>query len=265
MVPSSPEQGLRHGFCILPSMTKRFYSLILGIYLSSVAFAQSPGTVPEEPYIEVNGRHTLQVVPDRITINLTLVDKNEGREFISVESQEQHLIQALSQVGIGADRISMENAETETIYFRWNNDEIVNIRSYSLMLHDASEIKSAFNIFKKNKIQNAFIYKVEHSQYDSLQQTSRKLAMIDAKQKAEEMLGAIGETCGSPLYVYANSGIARNNFIDGFGVRGYRNDARSTQYSFESFGDGNDSKAPPAIVYKKITFDTQVLVWFGIE
>lgn len=246
-------------------MNIRFSLLIASFLATSVSLAQNPGTVPEEPYIEVNGRHTMQVVPDRITINLTLVDKNEGREFISVESQEQNLIQALGQAGIPADRISMENAETETISFRWNSDEIVNIRSYSLMLHDAAEIKSAFNIFKKNKIQNAFIYKVEHSQYDSLQQASRKWAMIDAKQKAEEMLGAIGETCGSPLYVYANSGIARNNFNEGFGVRGYRNEGRSTQYSFESFGDGNDSKAPPAIVYKKITFDTQVLVWFGIE
>jgi len=246
-------------------MNIRFSLLIASFLATSVSLAQNPGTVPEEPYIEVNGRHMMQVVPDRITINLTLVDKNEGREFISVESQEQNLIQALGQAGIPADRISMENAETETISFRWNSDEIVNIRSYSLMLHDAAEIKSAFNIFKKNKIQNAFIYKVEHSQYDSLQQASRKWAMIDAKQKAEEMLGAIGETCGSPLYVYANSGIARNNFNEGFGVRGYRNEGRSTQYSFESFGDGNDSKAPPAIVYKKITFDTQVLVWFGIE
>jgi hypothetical protein len=246
-------------------MNIRFSLLIASFLATSVSLAQNPGTVPEEPYIEVNGRHTMQVVPDRITINLTLVDKNEGREFISVESQEQNLIQALGQAGIPTDRISMENAETETISFRWNSDEIVNIRSYSLMLHDAAEIKSAFNIFKKNKIQNAFIYKVEHSQYDSLQQASRKWAMIDAKQKAEEMLGAIGETCGSPLYVYANSGIARNNFNEGFGVRGYRNEGRSTQYSFESFGDGNDSKAPPAIVYKKITFDTQVLVWFGIE
>ena len=246
-------------------MNIRFSWLIASFLATSVSLAQNPGTVPEEPYIEVNGRHTMQVVPDRITINLTLVDKNEGREFKSVESQEQNLIQALGQAGIPADRISMENAETETISFRWNSDEIVNIHSYSLMLHDAAEIKSAFNIFKKNKIQNAFIYKVEHSQYDSLQQASRKLAMIDAKQKAEEMLGAIGETCGSPLYVYANSGIARNNFNEGFGVRGYRNDGHSTQYSFESFGDGNDSKAPPAIVYKKITFDTQVLVWFGIE
>jgi hypothetical protein len=246
-------------------MNIRFSLLIASLLATSVSLAQNPGTVPEEPYIEVNGRHTMQVVPDRITISLTLVDKNEGREFISVESQEQNLIQALGQAGIPADRISMENAETETISFRWNSDEIVNIRSYSLMLHDAAEIKSAFNIFKKNKIQNAFIYKVEHSQYDSLQQASRKLAMIDAKQKAEEMLGAIGETCGSPLYVYANAGIARNNFNEGFGVRGYRNEGRSTQYSFESFGDGNDSKAPPAIVYKKITFDTQVLVWFGIE
>jgi len=246
-------------------MNIRFYMLIASLLATSVSVAQNPGTVPDEPYIEVNGRNTMQVVPDRITINLTLVDKNEGREFISVESQEQNLIQALGHAGISADRISMDNAETETISFRWNSDEIVNIRSYSLMLHDAAEIKSAFNIFKKSKIQNAFIYKVEHSQYDSLQLASRKLAMIDAKQKAEEMLGAIGETCGSPLYVYANSGIARNNFNEGFGVRGYRNDGRSTQYSFESFGDGNDSKAPPAIVYKKITFDTQVLVWFGIE
>ena len=246
-------------------MNIRFYMLIASLLATSVSVAQNPGTVPDEPYIEVNGRNTMQVVPDRITINLTLVDKNEGREFISVESQEQNLIQALGHAGISADRISMDNAETETISFRWNSDEIVNIRSYSLMLHDAAEIKSAFNIFKKSKIQNAFIYKVEHSQYDSLQLASRKLAMIDAKQKAEEMLGAIGETCGSPLYVYANSGIARNNFNEGFGVRGYRNDGRSTQYSFESFGDGNDSKAPPAIVYKKLTFDTQVLVWFGIE
>lgn len=247
------------------AMMIRFSVFIAALLASHVTTAQNPGTVPDEPYIEVNGRHTMQVVPDRITINLTLVDKSEGREFISVESQEQNLIQALSQAGISADRISMDNAETETVSFRWNNDEVVNIRSYSLMLHDATEIKSAFNVFKKNKIQNAFIYKVEHSHYDSLQQASRKLAMIDAKLKAEEMLGAIGETCGSPLYVYANSEIARTNFIDGFGVRGYRNDGRSTQYSFESYGDGNESKAPPAIVYKKITFDTQVLVWFGIE
>ena len=231
----------------------------------SNGMAQYPGTVPEVPYVEVTGQHTMQVVPDRITINLSLVDRTEGREIISVESQEQHLIQALGQAGIGADRISMDNAETETISFRWNSDEIVNTRSYSLMLHDANEIKSAFNIFKKHKIHSAFIYKVEHSQYDSLERVSRKLAMIDAKQKATDMLGAIGESCGSPLFIRANSGIAGNNFNEGFSVRGYRNDGRSTQYSFETYGDGNDSKAPPAIVYKKITFDTQVLVWFGID
>ncbi len=229
---------------------------------STFSMAQMAGTPPATPYIEVQGQSTLQVVPDRITLSLAIADRTEGRDFISVDVQEQKLIAALNQAGIPSDRLSLENADSETISFRWNDDEIINVRSYSLLLHNAQEVKSAFNAFKNQKVRSASIDKVEHSQYDSLLSEARKQAMLDAKQRADDMLEAIGQRCGKPLFIDATNNTNWNH-VDGMSVRGYRNDRGKTNYEFESFaGSGNQSDAPPAVVYRKIKLEAEVLVWF---
>lgn len=86
----------------------------LAFLVGSQLFAQSPeGNIKiEQPFIEVNGSAEMEVVPDEIFIRITLRERMEGKDKISIDQQEADMKSRLQSAGIDLNNLSLSDAGT---------------------------------------------------------------------------------------------------------------------------------------------------------
>jgi uncharacterized protein YggE len=74
-------------------------------------------------------------------------------------------------------------------------------KEYQLKLGNATAVGKVFQELEKLKIQDGYIDHVSHSAIDSLRKQVRIEAIKNAKEKADYLLNAIGESTGNALIV----------------------------------------------------------------
>jgi uncharacterized protein YggE len=83
----------------------------------------------------------------------------------------------------------------------WGKKEVIDRKYYSLKVTNAETIGKLYEELNKIFINEAYIYKAEYSQKDSLLQDLRIEAMKKAKNQANVMTKAIGSKVGKPLII----------------------------------------------------------------
>ena len=172
----------------------------LGVIISMNVFGQQPNQV-EKPFIEVSGTAEKEVVPDEIYIKVTIRERFENKEKITVSEQEEKLKAALSEVNIPMSDVSMMDAGAGYTRVRWRVKDVVTQKNYQVKVATAEKVSEFFLQLDKINIQDAHIFRVNHSKMDSLRKRTRILAIKAAKEKADYLLNAIGEKVGKPLIV----------------------------------------------------------------
>src|SRR5690606_15736342 len=103
------------------------------------------------------------------------------------------------------------------------------------------------------KIQNAYIAKVDHSKMEGFGKEIRIAAIKDAKEKADYLLAAVGESTGKPLIVGGNS---NNCCPQVYGAQ--------EGMVYMKTGMNMDAAADTGLDFKKIKIDASVYVKFAI-
>jgi uncharacterized protein YggE len=83
----------------------------------------------------------------------------------------------------------------------WGKKDVIDRKYYSLKVSNAETIGKLYEELNKIYINEAYIYKSEYSQKDSLLQDLRIEAMRKAKNQANVMTRAIGSKVGKPLII----------------------------------------------------------------
>ena len=231
---------------------KKYLILIL-IAFSISSFAQV--TMPEEkPYIEITGEAEKESTPDEIYIAITLLENQDGKDNRSIETQEKELKKGLAQIGIDLKNLTLSDASSNYIKVKWLKKDAVGRTEYQLKVTDATMVGKVFEKLDELKIQNAYIAKVDHSKMEEFEKEIRIAAIKDAKEKADYLLTAIGESTGKPLIVRENS----NNFYP----QVYRAQ-ESMMYMKTSMN--MDAAADTSLDFKKIKINASVYVKFAIK
>ena len=98
----------------------------------------------------------------------------------------------------------MTNLSSE--FFKKNTS--VAMAKYQLQLGSSGEVAKVWQALDDLGISNISILKVTHSQLDKYKQEVRLEAMRNARESAQEMAGAIGQTIGKCFYIYdSNSNV----------------------------------------------------------
>ncbi len=234
---------------------KRLLPLGFLLSLGSLLNAQS-GTVPEKDIIEVTGTAEKEITPDEIYVRILLQEKNESREKITIEQQEEKLRAAVANAGIELKNLSVSDVNADYMKVRWKTKEVMTQKAYLLKTATPQELRKLFTELDKIEVKDAGIDHVSHSKIDSLTKTVRIMAIKAAKDKATYLLGAINEKPGSCLVVrednpafYINTAnISNNNYS------GYREGRLA---SFESTAD--------EIGFKKIKIEYSIYCKFEIK
>jgi uncharacterized protein YggE len=231
-------------------MKKIIFSLFLVILCSHLG-----AQVQEPPYIEVQARAEKEVVPDQIYVMIALFEIQDGRKSIKLAEQESKLKNIVKSLGLPLSNLSLYNAQANYGNINmWGKKEVIDRKYYSLKVSNAETIGKLYEELNKIYINEAYIYKSEYSQKDSLLQDLRIEAMRKAKNQANVMTRAIGSKVGKPLIIREQQ--------EYYPVA-YEN-AMMTKGLYET-EDAVSSNLSESMEYKPLKISLSVYVKFGLD
>ena len=231
-------------------MKKIIFSLFLVILCSHLG-----AQVQEPPYIEVQARAEKEVVPDQIYVMIALFEIQDGRKSIKLAEQESKLKSIVKSLGLPLSNLSLYNAQANYGNINmWGKKDVIDRKYYSLKVSNAETIGKLYEELNKIYINEAYIYKSEYSQKDSLLQDLRIEAMRKAKNQANVMTRAIGSKVGKPLIIREQQ--------EYYPVA-YEN-AMMTKGLYET-DDAVSSNMSESMEYKPLKISLSVYVKFGLD
>lgn len=222
-------------------------------YLICLTGSYANAQTPEKKYIEVTGTSEIEIVPDEITLKMTLVEKADAKESETIVAQENRLRKALDEAGLDSKRLALAEVSSYVRYKTFDKSQMLK-KVYLLKVNSVAQINNVFQVLEKLDITDAYIYSMTHSRMDSLKKEARIMAIKAAKGKADYLLAALGEQTGEPLFVIEKS-VYEGNTSHVYGnVR--------ANYSYMSARDENEEGA---ILPKKIKVEAGIEVRFEIK
>lgn len=239
-------------------MYRYFIATVLIILINTTSRAQTTSTKSDnQPYIEVNGTAEKEVVPDEIFISITLREKYVDKTKITIDIQEESLINALKNIGIDLSNLYLSDANADYVKVYWQKKDVLTRKDYTLKVSNATAVGNVFIELDKIKITDAYVAKVNHSKIDSLKKDVKIKAIQSAKDKADYLLQAIGEKTGKPIIVKENE--VPMMFNDGSSVRNLNS------VTIISERDKLEDKLDTDIQFNKILVTSNIYVKFLIQ
>jgi nicotinamide mononucleotide adenylyltransferase len=172
---------------------RQILTLTIGlIFLTQMSLGQTQANIEQKPYIELTGRAEKKIVPDEIYLSITIKERESGRDKITVEQQEKDLRQALTDLNIPLELLTVADAQADYIRVKWTKKDVISQSEYELKLSTAQQVADVFEKLDEMKIDNAFISKVSHSKIKEYRKEVEIQAIKNAKSKADYLLAAIG-------------------------------------------------------------------------
>jgi uncharacterized protein len=222
--------------------------------LPFIAFSQDGVPAKETPYIEVVGTGEMEVVPDQIYISFTLKERYEGKKKIELEDQEKEMKKRMMKLGIDLNDLQLADASSDFIKIKRKKEDVIASKDYLLKISSTKTLGLVFDLLDEINAFNADIQRVDHSDIKNLRKQVKMMAVQDAKEKADYLLSAIGETVGKPLFIQE-----RENYDDIQPLR------KSAMMSMVMDAGANEEAAISELSFKKIKLKYSVFARFAIK
>ena len=143
---------------------RQIFKLIIGfILLTQISFGQNQTRIEQNPYMEVTGHAERKIVPDEIYISITIRERESGKDKITVEQQENDLKQALKDLNIPLELLTVADVQADYIRVKWTKKDVISQSEYELKLSTAKQVAEIFEKIDDLKIDYAYITRVSHS------------------------------------------------------------------------------------------------------
>ncbi|HRF74966.1 MAG TPA: SIMPL domain-containing protein [Chitinophagales bacterium] len=157
--------------------------------------------IKKTPYIEVTGSAEMEIVPDEIYIQVTLQERYNGKEKITMEKQDALFITGMQSLNIDSKDISLADAQSDFSSYKWKKEDALARKSYVVLVHDAALVSKVYAKLVEIDAEDAYILKTSHSKIEEYRKQIKINAMIATKDKAGYLLSSIGEEVGSPILI----------------------------------------------------------------
>ena len=216
---------------------KRLIALLGFVCLFAVAgIAQSQ---PERRVIEVSGSAERYVTPDTFTFKITLFERMENKQKITIEQQESALRAELTRLGVDVAK-DLSVYDISSTYFRQKKvKDVLGTKDYRLMIRDLNKIAQLQELADRLNIAKLDLIDSENSEMTRHRREVKIEAIKAAKAKAEYLLAAIGERLGKAVSIKeeaeATGYSTSNTFSNSNAAANFRsNDRQSSSSSDES-------------------------------
>lgn len=179
--------------------------LILALVGMANSYAQEQKQVP---MINVSGEGKVKVAPDQALISIAIETK--GIKAFEVKRENDTKMDAILKF-IKKSNIAQEDIQTQRISLNPNYDyekkkySYVATQSVQILLKDLSKYDTLMEGLVNEGINRIDNVEFKSSQLLQLQSDARKLAMKDAKAKAEDYVSVLNQKVGKALLISDNS------------------------------------------------------------
>lgn len=175
---------------------KRGMVLVAALMLTTSLYAQQTN-VMDQPYIEVSGQAEVEVVPDKIYVQITIDGDSKGQE--TVLQQEKEMVQRFDALGIDVEK---KLVVQELFNSALKSNKVTTFKMYRLEVNSATQLAHVFQALQAIGIAQAEIESVDVSNKEELIQKIRAEAAQNARQNALVLANALGQELGKALYVH---------------------------------------------------------------
>ena len=179
--------------------------LILFLLIVTVSQAQEVKPIPQ---ISVSGEGKVKAVPDQAFISVTVETK--GTNATSVKKQNDETIEKVIQF-IKKIKLPKEDVQTKRISLNPQYDYEKKKHNYNatqtleILLKDLAQYDALMEGLVDAGINRINTVEFKTSQLTQYQSEARKLAMKEAKQKAEDYVSVLAQKIGKALTISDNS------------------------------------------------------------
>lgn len=179
--------------------------IILALAFISTSYAQE---IKQVPQISVNGQAKVKVAPDQATITATVETKGSNSKEVKRENDKQ--IDAVLKL-IKKNNIATADYRTQRVALNPQYDYAKKKTNYNATqtieiivrnLNQYDELMEGLVSEGVNRIDNVMFQSSDLAKYEA---EARKLAMKDAKLKAEDYVSVLGQKVGRAITISDNS------------------------------------------------------------
>lgn len=205
--------------------------VVFSFIAALLAFSLATSAIAQSKTITVNGTGIVTQDPDMVKVSLTIMTENSSITDSVTENSTtvENVRKALLDIGIAEEDLITTNYSLWT-NTRWNNDGEATGRyfvvNYSLqvVVRDSSKLNEVLDTAVSSGVTNIDQLSHDIADKNAMYSEARKLALADARAKAEEIAAEIGKTIVDVEMVdmpdYAEVGNMRNNMMDYAGMGG---------------------------------------------
>ena len=196
-------------------MKKQIFTLAL-LLASIVTQAQVSKNFIDQNYIEVTGVAFKEVVPDEIYLNVEINEKdNKGKE--SVEKLEKEMLSKLQSLGVNTkEDVTLNDLGSNFKFYFIKRTDIFASKEYSIKVNNASLAGKVINGLTSIGISNVTLERVEYSKEEELKLEVKKMAILNAKEKASLLVETLDQELGKALHIqeYDNPRVYRPQIME---------------------------------------------------
>ena len=179
--------------------------LILGFLFMTMSYAQEQKQVP---MITVSGEGKVKVVPDQASISISIETK--GTRAADVKRENDKKIDVILKF-IKKSNIATEDFQTQRVSLNPNYDyekkkySYIATQNIQILLKDLANYAELMEGLVNEGINRIDNVEFKSSKLVQLQSDARKLAVKEAKAKAEDFVSVLGQKVGKAILISDNS------------------------------------------------------------
>lgn len=158
-------------------------------------------TKTEPRVIEVSGSAERLITPDTFTFKITVIERMDKKEKLTIEMQEASLRTELQKIGIDASKDLSVYDISSAYNPRKRVRDTMGAKDYRLKVRDINKISPLITAIDTLNIGRLELVETEHSEITRHRRETKMDAIKAAKEKADYLLGAINERAGKPVYL----------------------------------------------------------------
>ena len=144
------------------------------------------------PSVTVNGSSQIKVTPDVLYLSIKL-DESDSKGKVTLDEQRKAMFDALRKCKIDIEK-QLSVAGMSSSFFKKRSS--LSSSQYELKVGSADEARKVFEALDAAGIPNVELTRATCSKIDEYRAEARIAAIRNAKERAEQLAGAVGQSIG---------------------------------------------------------------------
>jgi uncharacterized protein YggE len=154
----------------------------------------------DQNYIEVIGQAEKEIAPDEIYLKILINEKDVKGKTLS--ETEGLMFEKLQQIGIDISKdLAIKDLVSNFHYYWIIKTDILLVKEYQLLVHDAKTAGKVFVELQKLGISNISIDRLDNSKIDDFRRQVKINAIKSAQEKARDLTLAVNQDIGRAIYI----------------------------------------------------------------